>query len=339
MTLELIRSDADSIESLRGETRHDIRRRLAKGTLIRLHTDWDLTAEEHEALYFEESHLLTVIATTRRMLTEEGVVAYGSAVTVHGLPLWRTVLGRVHVTLCGGGLSRSSKDVFRHRDALAEEDIETVRGIRVTTLERTVVDAIRVLRPEAAIAVVDAAMRQVAWDPETGAYHDAAAERFRDRLWERLSRMRGQRGIRQARVMVELADGRAESPGESVMRLYLLILGYARPRLQIEVEGPAGSTFRVDGELMDAGFFYEFDGEAKYSDPELMGGRTREQILAQQQWRQDWIEATTGRPFTRCGTQHLESPAALAAKLREDGVPLPLAHVLPIGVFVSRSKN
>lgn len=39
--------------------------------------------------------------------------------------------------------------------------------------------------------------------------------------------------------MAEFADGRAQLPGESVSRLYLDDLGFARPRLQVPFDGTA----------------------------------------------------------------------------------------------------
>lgn len=331
MTLETIPTGQRPAQLfVREQARHEVRQRLARGTLARVHGDWELSAEEYASLYAEEQHRLAIAATARAMRTDVAVLSHVSAVVTHGLPLFRTRPRRVHVTVRAGAATRSHPSVFRHRDALPEEDVVRIDGLLVTSLERTVVDAIRVLRLEAAVAVADAALRRVAWDEETETYDENAAEGFRARLWQRLFRMPGARGIRQARWVLELADGRAEGPGEAVGRLFLLMLGFAPPRLQVRVPGPSGRYFRVDAGLEDVGFWWEFDGLIKYTDPAMTGGRSPEEILKRQQWRQNWITATTGWPFTRCGWEHLDSLAAFAGKLKADGVPLPRAHVLPL---------
>lgn len=319
---------------LREQTRHEIRSRLARGTLVRLNSNWQMSATEYESLYAEERHLLAVTATARAMTSESGVFSYGSAVAIHELPLWRTALRSVHMTMRADAATRSSAGVFRHRDALPEEDIEVKDGLRVTVLERTVVDAIRALPMEAALALADAAMRRVAWDAATQSYDTPAAEAFRGRLWEHLHRTGRRRGTKQARVVLELADGRAESPGESVARLYLLLLGFAPSRLQVTVAGPADTVFRVDGELPDAGYFWEFDGAGKYVDPDMTSGRTVEEILARQERRDRWIVEETGQGIARFGSEHLDTLEIFAGKLRDDGVPIPYTHVLPFAYMV-----
>lgn len=331
MTLEIMPADLQSSEQLaREQARLEVRQRLARGTLVRLHGQWELTAQEYASLYAEERHRIEVASIARAMRTDAAVVSYASAVAVHGLPLFRTRPRRVHVTMRAGAATRSHPAVFRHRDSLPEEDVASVGGLAVTSLERTVVDAIRALRLEAALAVADAALHRVAWDDSTRQYDEYAADRMLMRLWQRLFRMPGARGIRQARWVLELADGRADGPGESVGRLYLLLLGFARPRLQVAVPGPNGSVYRMDAALDDVAVWWEFDGIGKYLDPEMTGGRDPSEILQRQRRRQEWVTATTGWPFARCQWAHLESLTTFALKLQADEVPLPRAHVLPL---------
>ncbi|MBD7957501.1 hypothetical protein H9651_07605 [Microbacterium sp. Sa4CUA7] len=331
MTLEIAPADLPAPEEfIREQARMEVRQRLARGTLVRLHGQWELTADEYACLYAEEQHRIDVTRVARAMRTDAAVVSYASAAAVHGLPLFRARPRRVHVTMRAGAATRSHPAVFRHRDSLPEEDVASVGGVAVTSLERTVIDAIRVLRLEAAVAVADAALHRVAWDDAARRYDGQAAERMRLRLWQRLFRMPGARGIRQARWVLELADGRADGPGESVGRLYLLLLGFARPRLQVAVPGPDGGVYRMDAALDDVGFWWEFDGVGKYVDTEMTGGREPGDILRRQRRREEWVTATTGWSFTRCRWTHLESLTVFALKLRADGVPLPRAHVLPL---------
>ncbi len=74
-----------------------------------------------------------------------------------------------------------------------------------TSLERTVDDVIRSEMLETAVAIADAALRQVAWDPVRRRYDETVAESLRGRASkERISRSPGARGIRQARWVERL---------------------------------------------------------------------------------------------------------------------------------------
>jgi hypothetical protein len=55
----------------------------------------------------------------------------------------------------------------------------------------------------------------------------------------------GQRGIKQASEILQYADRRAESPGESWLRLRLIDAGFGKPDLQVRVEGPS-REYRID---------------------------------------------------------------------------------------------
>lgn len=107
--------------------------------------------------------------------------------------------------------SRSRADVIRHSGPLLPEDVTEREGLLVTSLPRTIVDVIRTVSTEAAIAYFDAALRLVAWRGH-GQYDGAAAERFRAEIDARLEAMPGARGVRQARVVASFADGRAQLP-------------------------------------------------------------------------------------------------------------------------------
>lgn len=55
----------------------------------------------------------------------------------------------------------------------------------------------------------------------------------------------GHRGILQARQIFRYSDGRAESPGESWLRLRLIDAGFGRPELQVRVRGTSRDC-RID---------------------------------------------------------------------------------------------
>ena len=210
--------------------------------------------------------------------------------------------------------------VRRHADRLVEADIDELHGVPCTSLERTIWDVARSLPPEAAVAAVDAALRQIALSPRRGAAH---AEQTRQRVLDRCAAARGVRGIRQAARVVAFADHRAELPGESVSRFRLRQLGFERVDLQVPVPGSDGREFRIDLELEDVGVFVEFDGSAKYRDEAMRSGRSLDDVLLAEKHREDWIRGVTGKRLVRVASEHISSPAALRARLSAFGIPMP----------------
>jgi hypothetical protein len=117
--------------------------------------------------------------------------------------------------------------------------------------------------------------------------------------------------------VLTFADGRAESPGESISRLLLVRLGF-RVTVQVPAPGPQGTEYRLDFGIDEA--FGEFDGWVKYSDPALLRGRTGSQALREEKQREDWIRGTTGRAVARWEWPDLKGQNTLAARLAAFGV-------------------
>lgn len=215
-----------------------IARAVASGEHRRLQRNRYVSNDLWADLWPESRHLLEVCAAAGEMRDGGAVASYESAGVLHELPLYRHVPAAVHVTTPPGSRMSSRHGLTRHSDLLPDKDIDVLFGIRCATLDRTVFDLVRTLGVEAALAVADAALRQVAMVEK--AYGEVAAEGWRQRMLERCARSRGVRGIRQAETVIRLADGRAESSGESVSRLQLRRLGFRRLRLQAAVAGPHG---------------------------------------------------------------------------------------------------
>jgi hypothetical protein len=113
---------------------------------------------------------------------------------------------------------------------------------------RTVVDQARVSRRDGIIAA-DAALHE--------SLATAAA------LRAELARAAGWPGVRQAREIVALADGDAESPLESLVRLALHDDGFPPPKLQRWIAG-----YRVDFLWPEYRLILEADGRVKYTGDE-----------------------------------------------------------------------
>lgn len=248
-------------------------------------------------------------------------MSHSSSAVLWRLPLWEMRLVRVHMTTAAPHRISSSPDVRRHVAPLPPDDVVIVDGIRCTSLERTVFDLIRVLPLEAAVAVADAAERQMGergWEWDL----DAVAS-WRRRLASRIAAAPGARGIRQARWVSEFTDGHAQSPGESVSRLQLHRLGFDAPELQVPVAAPDGASYFVDFGLRRIRVFGEFDGKGKYLDAALREGKSVEQILLEEKRREDWIRGTTQWRLARWETPHIKTAKALGMRLAAFGIPAP----------------
>lgn len=302
---------ADLVE--RGWTRRRIDTALAERQLHRVRQNVYIDGNVWQSLWPECQHLAEVLASASQLRKVGAVAAYGSAAVALGIPLWRFRPRSVEVIIPGPARASTSTPIRRHLDRLTEDDVTEIHGIRCTTLERTVFDLARTTPAETAISAMDAALGAVAVSKHV---QDEEMEgRWRERMTMRLADAKGARGVVQARRMVSLADGLAESPGECVSRLQLLRLGFARPRLQVPVPAPGGGCYFVDIGLDDAGAFGEFDGVGKYLDEAIRRGLTLEQVLLEEKRREDWIRGITQRRFARWGEEHILTPTKLRARL------------------------
>ena len=137
---------------------------------------------------------------------------------------------------------------------LIPSDITEVRGLPVTTPLRTAWDLGRVRYREQAIAGLDAMLRLGVFTREDLL---AGIERFRRMRW-----------VTTLRSIAPIADGRAESPGESVLRLRWIDCGLPTPELQIEVWRDGVLIARLDVGNEDLRFAAEYDGAEWHSSAE-----------------------------------------------------------------------
>lgn len=135
---------------------------------------------------------------------------------------------------------------------LARRDVHELDGLVVTTPLRTACDLGRLLHRDQALGALDALVRSGGLTVEE--------------LCVEAARFRGYRGVRQLRTLAPIVDGRAQSPGESVLRLRWYDTGLPRPECQVEVEAPDGGVFAVDLGLPEEKFGAEYDGAAYHGD-------------------------------------------------------------------------
>lgn len=236
-----------------GFSTDEIKRLVRHGDLI--HVRREAYARDHDPSDTDDPYDLRaphrrLIAATQAQLHPRAVLSHGSAATMWGLPLFRGMVGAVHVTRDrrGGGVRRSF--VFVHGSPLSEEDRVIVDGLAVTSLARTAVDLARTLPYDQAVAVADAA---------------GAAGADPARLVDALDQARRWYGAPQARRVLAFADPRSESVGESFSRIRLREAGLPVPDLQLEVFDETGRLLgRSDFAWPEHRTLGEFDGRVKY---------------------------------------------------------------------------
>lgn len=333
MDIGEIGAAVQSAASLRmqGTSRTRLEAAVRKRELIVVHRGWYVSSATWAAWFTEARHAAQAIAVARSMRGGEVVLSHTSAAVVLGLPLYRYTPRRAHVTgPRGNGTGRRNADLVRHV-ASVDDAWCAIEGLPVTSLARTVADVAGRLPLRTAVALVDAALRLVAWDEAQREYNPRAAERLRDAVRACTALLPGARGSVQGRWVVEFADGRAESPLESVGRLYLHQLGFPRPRVQVRIPYPGG-YHDVDLSLDGADVWLEIDGSAKYTDPEMLKGATTAEAVLAEKRREDDIRGRTSRRIIRAGTADLETLQTFRDRLSDFGVRPPGgAGALPPG--------
>lgn len=244
----------------RGYGRNTLRTLSGRGALV--HSSFGVYLAPGDRTPEAEHALLT-----RALLHVDpfSVASHHSALALVGLPLHRVPLGQVHIADARHS-SRCHASVHRH----------VLRGGDVV---RTLEGGIRTLEP--ALAALQVAAR---YGTASGIVSlDAALHTglcAREDLERILDRGRIRRGVRQARHVAEHADGRAESPGESLLRGIVAGTPWTFD-LQVNVGGP-GRGYRVDI-LVEECVALEFDGNVKYQ------GADGQRALIDEKRREDFI--------------------------------------------------
>lgn len=245
-------------------------------------SDW--AEKEREARHFVR--MQAVCASMR----SAPVFSHQSAALIWGLPVVGVPMP-VQLIAAGRVGVRSQRGIRWHNDAVRDDEIVEVGGLLVTNLERTLIDLARTCSFAAAVAALDAGIRDRIESPIAGRVRGAST----GRLHELVALGAGRRGIRAARVNVAFADARSGSAGESVSRANLHLLGFPAPELQVPFRRHDGGVDIVDFDWPELGTFGEFDGRGKYLRDEYTADTPIEEIVLAEKEREDRIRRH--RPF------------------------------------------
>ncbi len=191
------------------------------------------------------------LACVKLVMPADAVVCDRTAGWIHGAPRIlapgdHLVAPRPSVFLPDVGRRLRRDAVVSGSRSLQPHDVVELGGVLVTSPVRTALDLGRLLHRDQALAALDSLLRLEIFS--------------RTRLVAEVGRFKGMRGVRQLRDLAPLADGRSQSPGESILRLrWIDCSDLPRPELQVPVAVP-WTTYDVDLGLPELKFGGEYFG-------------------------------------------------------------------------------
>ncbi|ADU47291.1 hypothetical protein [Intrasporangium calvum] len=214
-------------------------------------TDWNRLASRAAFLHFGG----------RAMVSHQSALVWAS------LPVMYAGLRTVHLTRTVPGSSRRRRGLMLHRSVAG-----VPKGDRVP-LAVAIVQSGLVAEPLTALIAADAALHAEKVDGAD--------------LEEALDLLGGSRHITPVRAMLDHADGRIQSPGESIAGHRLRQLGWqVEPQFTVETdEGAVFADFRIVGTRV----LVEVDGKVKYRGDDgpdaLFREKRREDAIRRKDWR------------------------------------------------------
>jgi predicted transcriptional regulator of viral defense system len=271
-----------------------IRTLTKRGDLYRVDRGVYAEGEQaRETLAFADGLQLLKLAAAVAVTGPGPVVSHESAAYLYSINLLATP--EAAILTCPPQRGRNARAGIRlHTATLPAEHITRCGRLPVTTPARTVVDLARTLSFRAGLVSADSALhRKLVTKPELTAVLAASAR------W---------RGARRAAAVIDFADGRAESPLESLARIAFKDCGLPPPELQVWLGGTDEPVGRVDFYWRKYRTIAEVDGAIKYADPD----RARAQLRRDSLLRDDGFEVVH---FT--WQQITQTPEQVALSIRK----------------------
>lgn len=190
--------------------------------------------------------------------------------------LWRVEIPlqghdeRVHVTVATGSAVRGRADRCVHRLPMSAGDATRLGSVPVTTPARTWRDLAGVLQPAALLAVTDQLVGELCTPAG---------------LLVALRNRPSGRGAARARSVLAVADARAGSPMESVLRWLVIDAGLPRPVLQhVITDGGGVFVGRTDLSWPQLRVLVEFDGDVHRERDVFVSDLRRQNRLVAAGW-------------------------------------------------------
>jgi hypothetical protein len=220
-------------------------------------------------------------------------VSHQSAAHLHKISLLGRPDRAVHLTRPSGADWHAPAGVRLHSAALPPQHVTCYLSLQLTTAARTVVDLARTLPFRAGVVAADSALHQRLTTKD-----DLLAVLHSCKQW---------RGTSVAAAVIAFADGRSESPLESIARVVFRDGGLPPPTLQALI-GTAEDVARVDFFWDKYGTIVEVDGAMKYTNPA--------QAIAQLE-RDAWLRSLGYEVVHLTWEEITTRPDVVVARIRE----------------------
>jgi very-short-patch-repair endonuclease len=185
-----------------------------------------------------------VLFALQQLLPSDAAFAGPTAAWMHGLDFKAT--DPVEVVTPPGSVSRSRLGLRVRRCGLPPSDVTLIRGLRVTSIHRTLRDLCLRLPPVEGLVALDMALAR-------RRTHATALRSY-------VESTKGLPGTRRMRSLVALAAP-ADSPMETRLRWLLLEHGLPAPEVQVDLHDPDGRFVgRADLYYAETRLVIEFDG-------------------------------------------------------------------------------
>lgn len=237
-----------------------------------------------------------------RSLGDKVALSHTSAAIEHDCATWNVDLTRVHVTRLDGAAGRTEKDVVHHEGFTLENEIVEKNGMRMMRPPRSALETASITTTESGLVTLDSVLHMKLTDP------DELAAIFR--LMERWPH------TQKVHVALGLADGRAESVGESRSRYLCWASGLPAPKLQFKVCDEHGNLVgTTDFAWPEQRLLGEFDGKVKYGRFLRPGEKPGDAVFREKR-REDRLREITRWPMVRLIWADLYRPVETGGRIR-----------------------
>lgn len=274
---------------------------VRNGVLHRVRYGAYVATESWWALDDAGRHSIVARAVIQAARTEV-VLSHVSALPEWDAPIWGLDLSTVHVTRPDQRGGRAEAGVRQHVGELRPQDVVERNGVLVTSPTRTGLDITTMADVERSLVVLDHLLRE-------GLTNKILLSEGQEFMLTWPDTLR-------TGLCIRLADGRAESVGESRSRYLCWWAGLPAPEPQYEITDERGRVVaRVDLAWPEYGVFLEFDGKVKYTKYLRPGEDATDAVLREKR-REQMICELTGWRCIRITWADLARPDITAERIR-----------------------
>jgi hypothetical protein len=278
----------------------DLRRAVRSGDLVKVRHGAYAFTDEVAELTATGRHALLGRAVMRT-LGDRVAASHHTACALHDMELWDVPLNVAHVTRLDGGAGRAEGDVHHHEGLVLADDVQVVGDVRAMRPARAALESAALSGVERGLVTVNSGLHRKLFSA--------------DELMAQHRLMQSWPGSQHLQVVTRLADGRAESVGESRTLFMLWSQGLPMPELQFEVRENGRLVGITDFAWPEHRLIVEFDGRLKY-EKFLRPGEKPGDAVFREKIREDHIRRVTGWRVVRLIWADLAYPTRTAALLR-----------------------